>query len=257
MASDPCLNVCPGSDWRHAPVYVKGTLAAPACPNPTPGSPASSAGSSGSSGSSGCASSRAVVDVLCVGGISYVIHGTPVITFTNGAWCMTFADLTWDTDGCCECTGSSGGSTSGSGSGSSGGSSGGSSSGTETSCCPGVSIPNTLTFTITAKTGNCSCLPDSGTATYNPSTTQWDLPAYTCGGGLCEGSDTFHLGCGPVPDPIIEGSPITYTSRWLYGKNTPSNAAFDTQSSSLTCSPFSVTFNRTVGGGSYTITFTA
>ena len=76
MASDPCVDVCPPSGWRNSPVLTKGTLAAPACPNPLPSSDSGSdSGSSDSSaGSSGSADDQyVVVDLICSGGVLYEI----------------------------------------------------------------------------------------------------------------------------------------------------------------------------------------
>lgn len=100
----------------------------------------SGSGSSGSGSGGASSATLQTIDVLCVGGILYVIRGQAVITLSNGQLSISFTNLVWDAQGCCDCpAGSSGG-------------------GALPVCDPTLvaALPSTLFFTISATPGSAS-----------------------------------------------------------------------------------------------------
>lgn len=112
----------------------------------------------------------------------------------------------------------------------------------ETTCCEEL-IPTTLNWQITAITGLCSCIvTTSGTVTYNVGSGQWEGITFTCPLLECEENAEYQISC--------------VGSTWYYG--ILGAGAGGLAATSVACSPpFQAIFNKTVGGGSYTITFTA
>lgn len=63
----------------------------------------------------------------------------------------------------------------------------------EQDCCPDNPVPTNLTATVTNKTGNCVCLPDSGLLTWEEDNQVWRSPTFdTCAD---EGVCYFYLSC--------------------------------------------------------------
>lgn len=124
--------------------------------------PVSGSGTSGGSGS-GSSASLQTIDVLCVGGILYVIRGRAVISLSNGQLSVSFSDLVWDTQGCCDCPAGSSGSP----------------STVTVACCPDP-IPTTLTAVVSGGTG----LDGTYSMTYVGSNT-WAFTTQTGPFGTC------------------------------------------------------------------------
>ena len=139
-------------------------------------------------------------------------------------------------------TGSSGSSTGGaSGSSGAGGGGGGGGSCEATSCCPGITIPDTLTGTITNKTGAMTALPNTVSLQYSGGIWQWDAePFCTVNGNPDDGQIEFMCGGGT----------------WGLGSGA-SILVGDATQTSASCSPFGVSFDVSVNGacgaGTYTL----
>jgi PKD repeat protein len=113
--------------------------------------------------------------------------------------------------------------------------------GVTVACCA-ESVPTTLNWAITAITGSCSCITTtSGTVTYDAVDGQWESIPFACLLGDCEENAEYQISC--------------VSSTWYYGILGAGSGGL--AATSVTCSPFSATFNKTAPGGSYTITFTA
>ena len=113
-------------------------------------------------------------DILCIAGVLQVWNRTVSLNVVDG--CLTKTEGEWThvrDEGCCECTpgtGTSSGSlTTGTGTytGTATSSSSGSLYNTVTVDCCVNPLPETLYATITDKTGDCTCLPNSFTLTWN------------------------------------------------------------------------------------------
>jgi hypothetical protein len=113
--------------------------------------------------------------------------------------------------------------------------------GITTTCCPDDPVPQTLNWTITGKTGTCSCAPTSGTVTYDAINEMWSSVDFSCLIGDCEENASNSLKC-------VSGT-------WRYDSGVPTGSGL--APTSVTCNPLSIVFDKTIGGGSYTITFTA
>lgn len=96
--------------------------------------------------------SKIVVQPLIVLIAEQSLYSLPESSSVLSVQCLT------DPLDCCDGSESGSGAQSGSGSGSGGGGGGGDP--VQTDCCAN-SVPNTLTVTVTNKTGTCTCLPDS------------------------------------------------------------------------------------------------
>lgn len=112
--------------------------------------------------------------------------------------------------------------------------------GTTTVNCCSNSLPTTLTCNVSAKTGTCTCLPDSFTITWDSALSRWKSALTLCG------AHYFDLGCP-------SGSDVSHF-----------NATFDQDSfgelyiPTASCSPvFSLMFTFSVGvipcNGSFTV----
>jgi hypothetical protein len=104
-----------------------------------------------------------------------------------------------------------------------------------TACCANAT-PQNLTGTVSfapGLAGDCACMPSEIAFTYNPATTRWEGTVNTCGGGACEGVSTLYLECDGAT--------------WRYMGDAPIVAD---------CDPFFLEFQRTLGAGAYTMSFT-
>lgn len=124
---------------------------------------------------------------------------------------------------------------SGSGSGVGSGSGAGSGSTVTTGCCPGHPVNTTLFYTTSSRTGDCICVPVSGTVTHLGSSV-WGTIDYRAACGLTACKDAGE-----------DGNLSCVGGLWSHDGFTATSA---------TCNPFEIVFNISKGGGTYVITFT-
>jgi hypothetical protein len=106
--------------------------------------------------------------------------------------------------------------------------------GVTVACCTDP-IPQTLNWTLSGTSGTCVGGTASGTVTYNAGTQKWETVAFGYPLGECEENASYDFFCN--------------AGTWSF-----------TDTPTVTCpesGPFSVSFTKTINGGTYTITFTA